>query len=234
MSPATFRAESWSQQCMWLRMCWGAFSVVTARTRPELYSLRGRCIAYQPGYALGSSCTAEHLPNWFLPNWWLWREEEEHSTSPTIEKTQYLDIISTKRVPAKTSSGQGTINWFRNTLLTWGFSISISLDQSRLDIFETSDNNGFLRREESYFIPLVVRAMTVTQSRWREGNRSTLEWPLWSKRNHQNPHWLESYDSIHWLNNSLHGEHKWCAYMPFLKSISAYNLKEKHQIMFCF
>lgn len=161
---------------MRLRMRWGAVSVVTARTRPELYSLSGRCVTFQPGYALGSSRTAEHLPNWFLPNWWLWREEEEHSTSPTIEKTRYLDIISRKPFPAKTSSGQGTINWLRNTLLTWGFSISISLDQSRLAIYETSDNNGFLRREESYFIPLVVKAMTATQSRCGEGNRRKHPW----------------------------------------------------------
>lgn len=165
MSPAAFRAESWPRQRMQLRMRWSGFSVVTARTRPELYSLRGRGVAFQPGYALGSSRTAEHLPNWFLPNWWLWREKEEHSTYPTIEKTQILRHYYTKLVPAKTSSGQGTISWFMNMLLTWGFSISISLDQSRLDIFETSDNNGFLRREESYFIPLVVKAMTVTQSR---------------------------------------------------------------------
>ena len=99
---------------------------------------------------------ASHTADTFLIGFLLICESEQRKRNTPLHlqwsRPKYLDIMSTNSVTCK--------NFLRDTstdlwtcCLPWSFTIRISYDSMRLNIFEISNNNGFSWRGRILFLP---------------------------------------------------------------------------------
>lgn len=111
---------------------------------------------------------ASHTADTFLIGFLLICESEQRNTPLHLQQSRpkYLDIMSTNNVTCKNFLGDRSTDLW-TCCLPCSFTIRISYDSMRLNIFEISNSNGFSRRGRIRFFPVVLKAWTKSKIVWR-------------------------------------------------------------------